>query len=42
VLAAQLARPKDVGDQADICERLNRELANAKAILTIYATDKPI
>jgi len=36
VLSVQLAWSKDVAEQADICERLHREIANAKAVLTLY------
>ena len=40
-LAAQLARSKDVAEQLDISERLQREIANAKAVMTIYAPGGP-
>jgi hypothetical protein len=40
-LAAQLARSKDVAAQVDISERLQREIANAKAVMTIYAPTDP-
>lgn len=37
VLATQLAQSKDVKEQADICERLHREIAIAKAALTVHS-----
>jgi hypothetical protein len=39
LLAEQLTKSKDITDQADISERLQREIANTKAVLTIYAGD---
>jgi hypothetical protein len=40
LLAVQLTKAQDqIVEQVDLSERLQREIANAKAVLTLYAED---
>lgn len=41
VLTDQLTKSRDIAEQADTAEPLQREIANTKAVLTIYATNDP-